>query len=420
MTMSDIISLKESRRADHLAYGDVEAINIWASTKLGSPHTRRAYRTEALRFLCFLIEHNPDPSSGTWLDKATSLDTQNYVNFLLSEKLPFSEWALTMAGLTQQPFQKKKVHKLERSEHEKTLEPPSHDVSRGSSAMIPLMPGKQEVSPPLSKATLQRALSSLKTMYADMQTLTLPALSITKNPFQNHKASAIAASQPRKKALTTHECEYVEQAIELLKSNATAAKYHQYRWVWNALVRSGLRRSELAAANASWITQSEDENRRTIWIMSVLGKGDTNEDIPLSDQFMMEFALYRDYLGLPPLPVRNRNEVETTPLVMPLNRLADGRTHVSDKMIYRIIRTLFQSASELATLDNDHAAAQKISDLATHSTRHTCITKVIDASGDITLGRDMGRHKSITTTQHYKAKTLARLHDTLNQLDQDD
>jgi len=74
-------------------------------------------------------------------------------------------------------------------------------------------------------------------------------------------------------------------------------------------------------------------------------------------------------------------------------------------------------ASELALAAGDPASAVKLIKSAAHSARHTCVTRIVDVSKDITLAKDMARHESITTTERYRAPSVSRLIGALEQLD---
>lgn len=376
---------------NQLALIDIKAIQIWASTKTGSAHTRRAYIHEALRFLAWLIEYHQGPFKKTWLDSVTSLDAQQYIDFLANEKLPFRKSTLNAVGLGIQPFviTKKEVK-------------PFSDTTGD----------EDEVPAKLEKPSSQRAVSALKSMYRDMQTLVLPGIKITQNPFYNHKLSQLTKVKPLDLALTQVERNYVELALDRMRVNETPKKYHQLRWIWKALVNSALRRSELASANTRWLKQ----DKISTWLLCVEGKGGTTEDIPLNESFIDELKLYRSSLGLSPIPnLSKTGPVE--PLVFHIRNSKAGDMYVSDKLIYRAIKDLFMSAATIAEEDKNIASKDRLNSFATHSTRHTCVTCIIDETGDITLGRDMARHKSIMSTQGYKSKNHDRLLAVLNNLE---
>lgn len=375
----------------NIALTDIKAIQIWASTKRGSDHTRRAYIHEAQRFLAWLIEYYQGPFKETWLDSVTSEDAQQYIYFLENEKLPFKQSTLDAAGLGSQPFVITKLSKI---------------LGQGADCK------QEEVPARLEKPSSQRAISALKAMYKNMQTLVLPGIKITQNPFYNHKLSQISRSKPLDLALTDLERTYVEKALDRMRINETPKKYHQLRWIWKALINSALRRSELANATTRWLKQ----DKLGTWILSVEGKGGTSEDIPLNAIFIDEFKIYRESLGLSPLPNLTKNGVVEA-LVHHIRNSPANSTNVSDKLIYRAIKDIFSVAASLAEDDKNDTAKDRLNSFATHSTRHTCVTCIVDETGDITLGRDMARHKSIVSTQGYKAKNHERLLAVMNELE---
>lgn len=351
-----------------LAEADLRMIVAWVASKQGSKHTQRAFRTEAQRWLAWSVWVKAQRGCTTWLDKADSLDAAAYATFLQGQGTPrFPAFALRAAGLTAQPFR----------------------------------------ALPLQKASAQRAISVLKTMYADMMHMFVEdGVAITRNPFARYRLTDMAKDRdPRGKALMSNERHYVNQALETM-SHKNSAKYHQCRWIWNALLWAALRRSELAALTAGDIIYVEEE-RQMVWKLRVHGKGDKTKAIPLAEEFMREFRIYREHHGLSPLPTFDRGgRPEQTPLVLPLR--GEPR-NVSPDTIYRAIKDLFRAAAAEAEHAGDLGAQGRLLKLAAHSARHTCITLIVDATGDITLGQDIARHASITTTREYKQTSSNRL-----------
>lgn len=367
-----------------LASADLRAIAGWVASKRNSDHTRRAFRTEAQRWLAWVIWAKQDTvlsscGSGnvTWLDKTQSIDASVYTRFLMSEKpTPFPSEVLRAAGLDHQPFK----------------------------------PG------PLATTSVERAIDVLKTMYGDMVEMVLDdGFEIRRSPFARFKTSSmVSGKSSRSKALTAAERKFVDVALEKLKNDGAIPAYHQYRWIWNALKWSAMRRSELAAARAGHIFQDADEEGEIVWKIGIIGKGKTEKNIPLSDRFMDEFKVYRDYHGLPAIPMPGIDgKSEETPLVVPIKGVMRA---VSDMLIYRAMKHLFALAADESISAGNPACAARLRSFASHSARHTCITMIIDATGDITLGQDIARHASIATTRQYKAESVSRLKKALNNL----
>ena len=362
----------------HHGSADINAIVAWVASKRGSEHTRRAFGIEARRWLAWLMWVHQDQQPKTWLDKATSLDAAAFATYLtLPKPAPFPEHILAKAALRAQPFR----------------------------------------SGPLQGASVERAISSLKTMYADMMEMTLEnGLTITRSPFARFKSEVVLGkSTPRRKALTATERGYIAEALDEMKREGETAEYHQQKWIWTALLWCALRRHELAKAVAGDVFEDTDEDGETVWMLDVVGKGGVEAPVPLSDEFIAAYKEYRQFRGLPGTPGLKGRGKDQTPLVLPIRGAA---RNVSPETINRAVKKLLERAAGIAEQCDDAGAAIRLKSFASHTARHTQVTMVVDATGDITLGQEMARHGSITTTRLYKAKSVSRLVKALKDVSQ--
>lgn len=359
--------------APSLARDDLMAIVAWIASKRNSEHTRRAFGFEARRWLAWLMWSKAGQPFSRWLDKASSLDAAAYAHFLAGPKeISVPQEMLDRAGLQRQPFK----------------------------------------PAPLASASVDRAVSALKAMYADMIEMHLEdGYKIERNPFNRFKVSSVMSkASPRKKALSVLERGYVEEALAELKREGHILEYQQQKWTWTALLWAALRRHELAAAVAGDVYQDNDEDGEPTWMLDVRGKGNVEATVPLSEQFMSGMREYRLARGLPALPLGGHQGKDLTPLVLPMRGVM---RNVHPETINRTIKKLLDHASEIATASDNPAAAGRLKSFASHSARHTQVTMIVDATGDITLGQEIARHGSITTTRRYKAKSVSRLKQAL-------
>jgi site-specific recombinase XerD len=359
--------------AGTVASDDLAAIVAWVASKRGSEHTQRAFGFEARRWLAWLMWVKAGQPFSRWLDKATSLDAAAYAHFLAGEKeRPIPLGVLERAGLTRQPFK----------------------------------------AAPLQTASVDRAISALKAMYADLIGMQLEkGYEIERNPFNRFKVSSVMSkASPRKKALSALERSYIDEALDEIKREGDTLEYHQQKWVWTALLWAALRRHELADAVAGDVYQDNDEDGESTWMLEVRGKGSVESTIPLSEQFMSGMREYRLARGLPALPVADFQGKDRTPMVLPMRGPV---RNVHPETINRSIKKLLGRASEIAAASDNPAAAGRLKGFASHTARHTQVTMIVDATGDITLGQEMARHGSITTTRRYKAKSVSRLKQAL-------
>ena len=229
------------------ARDDLAAIVAWVASKRGSEHTQRAFGFEARRWLAWLMWAKAGQPFTRWLDKASSLDAAAYAHFLAKPKehsIPAE--VLERAGLQRQPFK----------------------------------------PAPLQTASVDRAVSALKAMYADMIEMSLEnGYEIKRNPFDRFKVSSVMSkASPRKKALSALERSYIDEALDEMKREGDILEYHQQKWVWTALLWAALRRHELAGAVAGDVYQDNDENGDSTWMLDVRGKGSVEARVPLSEE----------------------------------------------------------------------------------------------------------------------------------------
>lgn len=374
MRDGELVLLEPSSSAVALAPGvaidDLKAIVAWVASKRNSEHTRRAFGFEARRWLAWLMWCKAGQPFTRWLDKASSLDAAAYAQFLAGPKdHAIPQVVLERAGLERPPFR----------------------------------------ATPLASASVDRAISALKAMYADLIEMTLEdGYTIERNPFNRFKVSSVMSkASPRKKALTAKERGYVDEALDELKREGQIIEYHQQKWVWTALLWAALRRHELAAAVAGDVHQDNDEDGEPTWMIEIVGKGGTVNTVPLADQFMDGMREYRLARGLPALPTGDKDR---TPLVLPVR---GPMRNVHPETINRAIKKLLTRAAQIAEASDNPAAVSRLNSFASHCARHTQVTMIVDATGDITLGQEIARHGSITTTRRYKAKSVSRLKQAL-------
>lgn len=377
MRDGDLILLEPSSSAvvpaPTIARDDLAAIVAWIASKRNSEHTQRAFGFEARRWLAWLMWTKAGQPFSRWLDKATSLDAAAYSHFLAGPKeILMPQEVLERAGLERQPFK----------------------------------------PAPLASASVDRAVSALKAMYADMIEMHLDGgYRIQRNPFSRLKVSSIMKkASPRKKALSALERGYIDEALEEVKREGHVLEYHQQKWTWTALLWAALRRHELAQAVAGDVYQDNDEDGELTWMLDVCGKGNVESTIPLADQFIAGMHEYRLARGLSALPAASYQGKDTTPLILPMR---GPMRNVHPETINRTVKKLLDRAAQIAMTSDNPVAAGRLESFASHCARHTQVTMIVDATGDITLGQEIARHGSITTTRRYKAKSVSRLKQAL-------
>jgi len=147
--------------------------------------------------------------------------------------------------------------------------------------------------------------------------------------------------------------------------------------------------SEAANANAADFYQ-----RRGKWWLHVVGKGGAEGEVPVSDTLMADFARYRAFHGLSPVPAAS----ETGPAVMSI--AGDDARHLTPAAIYLIVRDVFRRAAD--ALDAiDPVGATTLRRASTHGLRHSAASHQADAGTDLRFIQKNLRHASIETTGIY-------------------
>lgn len=111
--------------------------------------------------------------------------------------------------------------------------------------------------------------------------------------------------------------------------------YERSRWVLRLLYHTALRAGEAANARAADFFQ-----RRGRWWLHVVGKGGVEGDVPVAEAVMADFARYRVFFGLPPMPAPG----EDTPAIM---SIAGGdKQHLTPTAIYLIAKEVFRKVAD--------------------------------------------------------------------------
>jgi integrase/recombinase XerD len=154
------------------------------------------------------------------------------------------------------------------------------------------------------------------------------------------------------------------------------------------LYSCGLRVSELIGLSLTHVHREEG-------FVQVIGKGNKERLVPISDRALKHIDLYMKY-------VRNHMEVKTQSrnLVF-LNNRGEGLSRQS----------VFLMIKKAAML----AGVKKV--ISPHSFRHSFATHLVEAGADLRAVQEMLGHESITTTEiythldrNYLAETLTQFH----------
>lgn len=167
-------------------------------------------------------------------------------------------------------------------------------------------------------------------------------------------------------ALWDHVLASVEQWPRLAERNEQ--HYERSRWLIRLLHHTALRVSEAANAKAADFHQ-----RRGKWWLHVIGRGGAEGEVHVRDALITDFARYRAFHGLPPVPSAN----ETGPAVMSI--AGDDARYLTPAGIYLTVKEVFRRMAD-ALAPRDPGGAVALRRASTHWLRHSAASHQADAS----------------------------------------
>jgi len=250
--------------------------------------------------------------------------------------------------------------------------------------------GRRLFDGPLSVQSVRHALGILSGLFGYL----VAAGYLAGNPLalrrQRHSAT------PRRRAaveryLSQSLWAFVLETADRMPVTTTRQRQHheRARWTLRLLHGAALRAAEAASGCAADLVL-----RRGKWWLRVIGKGQVEGDVPISDALMIDFGRYREFLGLPALPAPN----EATPLIMSLS--GNRERNLTPMTIYLIVKDVFELAAD-AIAGVDAASADVLRRASTHWLRHTAATHQADAGTDLRFIQKNLRHASLETTAIY-------------------
>jgi integrase/recombinase XerC len=168
-----------------------------------------------------------------------------------------------------------------------------------------------------------------------------------------------------------------------------AQHVERVRFVLRFLYHTALRAAEAANAKVNDFIL-----RRGCWWLRVVGKGGVEGEVPVSDALLEDFARYRTFHELPPIP----SALDEGPIIL---SIAGRRDHaLTPTSIYNIVKLAFARAAEELKLSDPVRVAQ-LQRASTHWLRHSAATHQADAGNDLRNIQRNLRHASIETTAIY-------------------
>ncbi|KVS70080.1 tyrosine-type recombinase/integrase [Burkholderia cepacia] len=322
---------------------DLEAVRLWLAEYAGSPHTLRSYRKEAVRLLIWATR-----ALGKPLSSLTREDFLLYERFLAA---PTADW---------------------------------------TDPVLPRWGGARRLfDGPLAERSRRQALGILSGLFNYL----VAAGYLAGNPLALRRGwiATMARARRVERYLDAALWQVVLESVETWPQATPRERQHyeRSRWVMRFIYHTALRASEAAHAKAADFVQ-----RRGRWWLHVVGKGGTEGEVPVGDALMAEFARYRTFRGLPPMPALG----EASPTI--LSVAGDAERHLTPTAVYLIAKEVFPRAAETLA-PTDPAGAATLSRASTHWLRHSAASHQADAGTDIRYIQKNLRHASIETTGLY-------------------
>jgi integrase/recombinase XerD len=345
---------------------DRDAIAMWLSQYVGQTPTRTAYEKEVTRFLVWMLTMRHKP-----LSSVTYEDWAAYLTFL-QDPQPAEYWV--SAG--------------------------NRWAARGTPAYRPfrgpLAAGSQRYA--------QRVLWNLFEWLREVGYL-------AGNPIIVNRRRNKVPKRSIERVLTSDVWQSVIASIEEYprETPAELRRYAQARWAVSLFYTTAIRTSEAVGARMGDLYSVRDpHDKSTRYFLRVIGKGDKERSVPVSEAFLEELRRYRRAFDLPPMPRAG----DTTPLMFSLQtstRIKPLTRHA----LYQQLKSIFNKAAERLE-PQDAAGAVTLRAASTHWLRHTAATEMLNSGADLRSVQQVLGHASIATTGLYSHAEKLKTHRDLD------
>ena len=339
---------------------DKAAIEAWIAIKArGNKNTARSYRSQAERFLLWMLFEKGKP-----LSSASPEDFAEYTRFLAAMGdskagwpwlLPMTDW---IAG---------------------------NGLQRGAQRWHP---DWRPFSRALTLASQRQAITVVKGLLSFL----------VRTRYLEHDPSIEIATPKRSdKRLNTHHVLSPRQwqaVLDELETLPLGEAYLRLRLALWMLYSTGLRLFELAGLKASHLHWNVDG-----WEIHLVGKGGREREIPLSASVLVMMQDYLEVRGFDRNPAR---WPAGTPI---LATLGNGQQHaaeagkaMADSSLFKLLKRHFDiSARRL----DDLIEEQQLRQASTHWLRHTFATEILARGAGVDVAQELLGHADSATTALY-------------------
>jgi integrase/recombinase XerD len=341
---------------------DWDAIALWLSQYTGNSLTHSKYETEVTRFLVWTLTTRHKP-----LSSVTYEDWTAYLAFL-QDPQPAEQWV--SAG--------------------------NRWAARGTAAYRPFRG-------PLAAGSQRYAQRVLWNLFEWLRGVGY----LVGNPIIVNRRRNKAPKRSIERVLTSDVWQAVIASIEEYPREVPAdrRRYAQARWAVSLFYTTAIRTSEAVKATMGELYSVRDpRDKTTRYFLRVIGKGDKERSVPVSEAFLEELRRYRRAFELPPMPRAG----ETTPLLFSLQtstRIKPFSRHA----LYQQLKAIFNKAADRLE-PTDAAGAETLRAASTHWLRHTAATEMLNSGADLRSVQQVLGHASIATTGLYSHAEKLKTH----------
>jgi integrase/recombinase XerD len=349
-------------RQQILANTDWDAIQMWLAQFLEQPNTHAAYDKEVTRFFVWVLATRRKPFSSVVYE-----DWEAYRDFM-ADPQPAADWVST-SGRGQ---------------------------ARASASYRPFRG-------PLSLTSQRFAQTVLWNLFEWLRGVGY----LAGNPIVVNRRRGRVPKRSIERVLSTDIWQAVVRTIEQYprRTLGEARRYAQARWIVSLFFTTAVRTSEAVTAQMGDVYAIRDPKDGTSkQFLRVIGKGDKERSVPLSESFAEEIRRYRSAFGLSGWPLPH----EATPLIFSLHTRSEFKP-LTRQGLYRQLKAIFDDASADLRPTNPEGA-DTLRAASTHWLRHTAATEMLNGGADLRTVQSVLGHVNIGTTGLYSHTDKLRTH----------
>lgn len=247
-------------------------------------------------------------------------------------------------------------------------------------------PDWKPFSGPLSGVSIRQAMVIIDGMMSWM----VEARYIESNPLSLRPIER-AGKNSLKRFLSKEE---IEEVFSLISSKKDFFHYRK-KWFFTLLTMSGLRISEACSIRFSDFSSSKRDG--SFWVR-VVGKGNKERFVPLSDQLLFELQQFKIFIqGLKPRywPGVEVDDLPALPSLRSCDLLNRKTAHSIIKDVFNDVRVHIEGG------EHKGGIFELLDEISAHWLRHSYGTMLADNDVDLRIIKENMGHSSIQSTQIY-------------------